>query len=79
MDSGGEWNQLCLEDECERLYGPQLGPARVGTTKLKQQILGSRFGHNSGTSLGFAALSLRLTGKPSSLSYVPSSIPRGKR
>ena len=48
-------------DECQQLYGPQPGPTGVCMTKFGHQVLGSCFGRNSGTSLGFAALSLRLT------------------
>ena len=36
------------------------------------------FGHNSGTSLGFAALSLQLTGKPLSLFACPVSSTGGR-
>ena len=66
-------------DECQQLYGPQPGPTGVCMTKFGHQVLGSCFGRNSGTSLGFAVLSLRLTENPSRPLCMLSSISRGKR
>ena len=47
-------------------------------TLLGHQFPGSCFGCHSSASLAFSALSLRLTGKPSSLSCMLSSISRGE-
>ena len=46
--------------EGEQLFGLQPSPARLCLTKLRQWILRSPFTHNSVTSLGFMAVSLRL-------------------
>ena len=48
----------------KRLYGPQLGPAGVGVITPGNGGIGSRFGCNSLTCLGLAALRLRPTFLP---------------
>ena len=55
------FEQVIAESADNRLYGPLPGLTGVYSTLFGRRLLGSCFGPHSSTSLGFAALLLRLT------------------